>query len=795
MTRRLLKASLFAGVIVLPLLLVLPDASSQTGGRTAAASTSLEQIHHLAFGAASNSLDDCAYGELHPGGAAGGAPHAYDLRLVSCHSYAAFTLVQDGNSNEHAYPAGSGNTAPTVRLAYADVNANSKYDAGDGLYLTTGPSPLLAATESPTSFTIRLTDTSGYGKGQWVLSSDADMVNYGSVSLTIQGSFAWQDWDGSNSISNADPIYLLPEVAPGYAAGSVIPASAVALKAASGPQQTGGATMTAHPDCYHPDYGFYNCNNPPTMSPPTATTGPVTPPPAYSYGNPRISECEAPGPSHDANSFAPTIDPLDESTIEQWFLRVNGRTDRGPGASADASRVHTSVYARLGSNDYLLGEHQGTGSWSFQWDISSAHGGLYQIWAKSSLDGRSAELSNVRCVLNEHGKTVVFDYSHHWVEPQVPGANQHATLFVRFSGRSGYELQSAEVTHYVDNQMQGRILVDVQSTRVSDGRHDFMLGDGLDVPAGFAAGTHTHRVDVTFDPTASLSYFFHSQPVEFTVGGSSAATPTATPASPTPPSEQFRVPVGAIALDAALPAPGQPAVVWVQVANQGPQPASGNVAVAVIAPGGWVEWAGLLPVSVGSRDEEVVSTNWVPATKGRYEIIAAVVAGSVAPADAAQASAFAARRAFDVGIPSSGRPILQLNVSSFDLGDLDVGATQRFTVNVSATNGDAQGVTLDVLDDAGMDIRVLGSPRTIRNGETVSYDFEVHAPGSVPDDIVLSRRILIRAANQDVSSNAEELNLDIHPIGFPGIPLWGSVGTIAAVGAAGGATAFFRRRD
>jgi hypothetical protein len=508
-------AVLVLGLLLMPL---LQDASAQNAAPVLGAdSLPLSPIHHLAFNNASSAVDDCAYAELHQGLWQPQAPHSNDMRLVNCgptnpqYGYAAFTFVTDANVEERGYPAGAGNTAPSVRLAYADVNNNGKWDANDWLYLTTSASPKMVPTTSPTSFTIRLTDTM-YGRGQWVVASDADLVSYGASAPTIEGSWAWTDDDHNGMLSLDDNVYLLVGVGAHYPAGATVPANAVLIK---GPRYHGDPGPT-------PSATSTGTSAAPT---PLPTSTPV---PERARGRPAILSCNV-AAMRPADTYSPQVDVPDAGRISSGVVVVSGRTIRGPSAPDAASSIETRVYARLGSNDYLLGSHAGVGEWSINWDVTSAHGGRYQLWALAHGPSQD-QLSNTQCFLSDYQKRVVFDNAAHWTEPEAPQPQQAASLFVRFEGSSDYGFPAADILHFVDDVQVGRVRAAVATQPSPDGRYRFFLGDGSDVPSGFARGTHQHRVEVRFDDQGGPSYIFRSQPVSFEVGkpaSSIAASPSA----------------------------------------------------------------------------------------------------------------------------------------------------------------------------------------------------------------------------------------------------------------------------
>lgn len=286
--------------------------TSPAGVRTAATSVSVSPIHHLAFGG-SGALDDCAYADLLRNGAIANAPHPYALRLVPCSPYATYTLVGAGDSQETHYAAGPGNTAPSVRLAFSDVNANAAFDENDGLFLTTGTNNQMPGTSSPSSFTIRITGTQGTPPGAWALAGDPDIVNYGNSAQTIAGSFTWVDEDRSGSLSAGDEVYLLPGYAAGYPAGSQLPSSSILLH----------AVAQTHMDCYSEEHGFYNCENPPP------TQSPATPTPTAATATPETSPPNATQP---VDTAEPPIEPYNLpawgslGTIAAFSVAAGGAT-------------------------------------------------------------------------------------------------------------------------------------------------------------------------------------------------------------------------------------------------------------------------------------------------------------------------------------------------------------------------------------------------------------------------------------------------------------------------------------
>ncbi|MEK6986092.1 MAG: hypothetical protein AABX89_06905 [Candidatus Thermoplasmatota archaeon] len=64
-----------------------------------------------------------------------------------------------------------------IRLVYADVNNNGRYDTADQVYLTTSATGL-APTVSVTSWTLRLTPAGTFAAGTMVFASDADFTGY-----------------------------------------------------------------------------------------------------------------------------------------------------------------------------------------------------------------------------------------------------------------------------------------------------------------------------------------------------------------------------------------------------------------------------------------------------------------------------------------------------------------------------------------------------------------------------------------------------------------------------------------
>lgn len=226
------RIALLVGLLLLPGLVLVPRYLAAT--TTAADSLPITPIHLLDFGERGSISGDCAHAEMQDtGGATATAPTNFDFRWVPCLGKDALTLLADDDVAERTYATGTGNTNPTVRLAFGDGDGSGKVNAGEPVYLTTGTIPNLDATTSRTSFTIRITAGPGLPAGRFVYGSDSDATTYKAGLKALTGSLAWVDGDTATAFTPPDTLYLLPENAAGYAKGSAVPASALQLYPAS----------------------------------------------------------------------------------------------------------------------------------------------------------------------------------------------------------------------------------------------------------------------------------------------------------------------------------------------------------------------------------------------------------------------------------------------------------------------------------------------------------------------------------------------------------------------------------
>ncbi|MEA3143840.1 MAG: hypothetical protein QOG31_1164, partial [Thermoplasmata archaeon] len=213
--------------IFVGLVLTVASATAQGPATTGAPSVALS-FAHLALGAPGLE-DDCTILET---SAPGAGASINDLRASECQGKAAGTLLQDSDTVELTAAA----TNPALSLAYADLNANGRYDPGDAVYLDTDPAPGLTPSTSPTAFTLRVLAAAGHPAGTYVRAGDSDLVAYGASAATFAtASLAWTDPDASATFTAGDVAYILPNVAPGYAAGGLVPQSAIRVSFAPPP--------------------------------------------------------------------------------------------------------------------------------------------------------------------------------------------------------------------------------------------------------------------------------------------------------------------------------------------------------------------------------------------------------------------------------------------------------------------------------------------------------------------------------------------------------------------------------
>jgi hypothetical protein len=204
-------------------------------------------VKQLALGTTNNIQDDGFYLSWRPAGV--GLPtsvQTYDLRLTAVAGKAAGTLVEDADTAEKGVTAGfsrssctvAGTSAATgnVKIVYADVNNDGRYNQGDWVYLVKGHTAaqcaftagavcqLLAPTltsDNATTYAIRLTDVSSTLKaGSVVFASDSDFTSWSSSTKALPATYLSStsallfnaDLSGgaAPTVTPGDSIYLQP---------------------------------------------------------------------------------------------------------------------------------------------------------------------------------------------------------------------------------------------------------------------------------------------------------------------------------------------------------------------------------------------------------------------------------------------------------------------------------------------------------------------------------------------------------------------------------------------------------
>lgn len=151
----------------------------------------------------------------------------FDILLTPCLGKTPGSLVGDADTVLRAgsvttYVQGS---ATGYSIAWADVNNDGKYKAGDDVYLLYGTGGKLLATTSATSWTIRLTPSGNLPAGSYVFASDPDFAAYSSaVTVFTQSNTAgatdfdllYFDADNSGSFTPGDSAYFAAIVGSSY---------------------------------------------------------------------------------------------------------------------------------------------------------------------------------------------------------------------------------------------------------------------------------------------------------------------------------------------------------------------------------------------------------------------------------------------------------------------------------------------------------------------------------------------------------------------------------------------------
>jgi hypothetical protein len=220
-------------------------------------------ILRLNLGVANDINDDCIVANMD----GGSAVTNFDIRLTPCQGKAAGTLISDADTVEKqaSVVAGSAN----VRVFYADVNNNGRYDAGDYVYIVensaAAPTTLLAPNAALTQYTVRLTPAGGKAAGTIVFAGDSDFVSYGSSVLNVNAgafeTFSWFDADlSSGTFTLGDSAYLSQGAGAVLGTGQLFPLNAVRL---------GGPAIVANP-------GSGSTTTTTTSAPTTTTTAAPT---------------------------------------------------------------------------------------------------------------------------------------------------------------------------------------------------------------------------------------------------------------------------------------------------------------------------------------------------------------------------------------------------------------------------------------------------------------------------------------------------------------------------------------
>jgi hypothetical protein len=244
---------------------------------------------------------------------------------------------------------------------------------------------------------------------------------------------------------------------------------------------------------------------------------------------------------------------------------------------------------------------------------------------------------------------------------------------------------------------------------------------------------------------------------------------------------------GSVALDTAAPQPGEPAQVYaVILVPSGAAPGQtleATFSAALASDPNTPVIIARKAVIVGAEGKILAQVPWTPPKAGEY-LVSVSVPGS-SPAQS---------RIVVGGSPTAaGRPTLVLSAGLANIGSIEQNSERTIPLEITAYNGPATGVRVEVLDAAGAQVEPLTPPVDILAGQTIKYYLKVKV-GNLSGNASLGDRKLVFQAYSDAgSSNVDSVDMIIHKANFAGLPGFEGAATFGAL-AAGGAAGFFRRR-
>jgi len=208
----------------------LPISAAGTAGPLGADSTELV-IARLDNG--DGPQDDCFY--LQPYGFDSTVDQA--IRLTSCGATLPAGSLVYGSSSD----VGKNLRRAPVGLAFADLNGDGAYGAGDAVYAVTSPPPPKSG-PTASAYAIRLTPFGAMPAGAVVAAGDAD-ADVATALVPLDGSFGFVDNHAGDARAHDDGVdtyngtyeyydfaFVLAGHAPGMPAGSPLPAFAIDLQ-------------------------------------------------------------------------------------------------------------------------------------------------------------------------------------------------------------------------------------------------------------------------------------------------------------------------------------------------------------------------------------------------------------------------------------------------------------------------------------------------------------------------------------------------------------------------------------
>ncbi len=145
-------------------------------------------------------------------------------------------------------------------------------------------------------------------------------------------------------------------------------------------------------------------------------------------------------------------------------------------------------------------------------------------------------------------------------------------------------------------------------------------------------------------------------------------------------------------------------------------------------------------------------------------------------------------------MPQNGM-LLILTAGPINVATLEEGTSRTIPVEVTAYYGDVHNVSIELVDDGGLEIVVIPIVQDVEEGRIVRFYLEVKAPMLLDDEVSIGITIKMMAVGDEVSSNVEYLDIMVRSRESAwNVDITTTISTIGTVGAAAILAGLIRRR-